>query len=258
MLTIATWNVNSVRARLDRFLAWLERRAPDVVCLQEIKCEDDAFPHEAVAALGYRTAVFGQKTYNGVAILSRYDLADVERGLEDHTDGQSRVLAATTAGVRVYSLYVPNGKVVGSEAWDYKLDWYERLRAHVAARYAPTDPLVLCGDFNVAIDERDVYDADAWKGTVLYHPKIRQALAAVTDWGLVDTIRQHHTGQGPYSWWDYRALGFPRNEGLRIDHIFATAPLAERCVDAFVDREERKGAKPSDHAPVITAFDLAT
>jgi exodeoxyribonuclease-3 len=252
---IATWNVNSIRVRLGRVVAWLGREQPDVACLQELKVTDDAFPRAELAAAGYESACHGQKTYNGVAIVSRVPLHDVSPGLGDgDPDPEARLIAATVGGVRVVSAYIPNGQVVGSEKWAYKLRWLERLRAWVAARADPDAPLVLCGDFNVAPDDRDVARPEEWRDTVLCHEDARTALRALTAWGLVDTVRLHHTGAGPFTWWDYRMLGFPKNNGLRIDHILATRSLAARCTAAYVDRDERKGKQPSDHAPVVAVF----
>ena len=256
-MKIATWNVNSIRARLERALAWLARQQPDVVCLQELKCTDDAFPHEAVRDAGYHAAVHGQKTYNGVAILSRSEPADVEVGLSDEVDDpQARLVSAVVDGVRVLSAYVPNGSAVGSEKYAYKLDWLDRLREHLGRRFAPSDQVILCGDLNVARFDDEVASPDEWAATVLCHPTARDALERVREWGFTDLFRKHHPEGGLFSWWDYRAGAFHRNDGLRIDHIFATEPLAARCTAAEVDRDERKGAKPSDHAPLVATFAL--
>jgi exodeoxyribonuclease-3 len=253
---LATWNVNSVKARLERLLRFLERRRPDVLCLQELKVEDDQFPLEALEQAGYRAAVHGQKAYNGVAILSREEPRDVLRGMDDgENDPQARLIAATVRDVRVLCAYVPNGQAPGTPAFAYKLRWLERLRRYLEQRCDPKALLVLCGDFNVAPDDRDVYDPLAWKDQVLCHPEERKALAAIVDWGLADLVRRHHPGGGLFTWWDYRMLAFPRNHGLRIDHVFATLPLARRCAAAEVDRQERKGEKPSDHAPVLVTFE---
>jgi exodeoxyribonuclease-3 len=255
-LLLATWNVNSVRARLDRLVAFLGRSAPDVVCLQELKVPDEDFPFEAVRAAGYHAAVHGQRTYNGVAILSRVEPADVQIGLGDgEADDQARLIAATVAGIRVVSAYVPNGQVVGSDKWAYKLAWLGRLRAWLDRTARADQPLALCGDFNVAPEDRDAAQPDDWRDSVLCHDDARRALRAVTSWGLMDAVRLHHEGPGPFTWWDYRMLAFPRGNGLRIDHIFVTTPLAARCHSATVDRDERKGKLPSDHAPVMATFE---
>ncbi len=256
-MKIATWNVNSIRARIERVLAWLEAQQPDVLCLQEIKVRDEDFPASEFQAAGYHAAVHGQKTYNGVAILARTELHEVQRGFDDGVDDpQARAISARVAGVRVCSVYVPNGQEVGTEAYAYKLEWMRRLRARLDRLHGPSELLVVCGDFNVAPEARDVCDPAAWEPSVLFHPEVRQALAGLLSWGLTDTFRLHNPQPGLYSWWDYRMLAFPKNQGLRIDHILASAPLADRCVGASIDRNEREGAKPSDHAPVIAAFRL--
>lgn len=255
MLTLATWNVNSVRARLERLLAWLARERPDVVCLQELKVSDDDFPRLELEGAGWHVAVHGQKTYNGVAILSRTPLTAVAPGLSDGVaDPEARLLSAHVGDTRVVSVYVPNGKVVGSDKWAYKLAWMRRLCGYLGRTADPASSLVVCGDFNVAPEDRDVARPDEWRDTVLTHADARAALREIAAWGLTDLIRLHHTGAGPYTWWDYRMLGFPKNNGLRIDHILATKPLAARCREAYVVRDERKGKQPSDHAPVVAVF----
>jgi exodeoxyribonuclease-3 len=254
-MKIVTWNVNSVRARLVRLLAWLQKVQPDIVCLQELKAREDVFPFEAIREAGYHAAVYGQKTFNGVSILSRTEPQNIVRGMDDGVvDPQARFLAAQIGEIQVLSAYVPNGQVVGSEPYAYKLDWLRRLRSFLGRHFTHETPLVLCGDFNVARDERDVADPAAWAETVLYHPTSRAALEELLAWGLVDVHRQQHPEGNLFSWWDYQALAFPRNQGLRLDYIFATAPLALRCTSAEIDRQERKGQKPSDHAPVVAEF----
>ncbi|HDY66069.1 MAG TPA: exodeoxyribonuclease III [Phycisphaerae bacterium] len=255
-MKLATWNVNSIRSRLERLLGWIEKHDPDVLCLQELKCIEDQFPFDAVREAGYHAAVFGQKRYNGVAILARSELIDVRCGLGgDLDDPQARLISAEIDGVRIISAYFPSGAVVGSEKYAYKLDWMSRLRAMLDRDFDPDKPLVLCGDLNVAIDDKDVANPDAWADTVLCVPPVREALEKIRRWGLVDVFRRVNPDGGIYSWWDYRRLGFQRNDGLRLDHVYATEPLAARCAVAEVDREERKAQKPSDHAPVIAIFD---
>ena len=255
-MLIATWNVNSVRARQERLLAWLDKHRPDVLCLQELKVVEEAFPFDAVGEAGYHAAVYGQKTYNGVAILSREEPAGVRRGIDDGVDDpQARLIAAEVAGVHVINAYVPNGSQVGSEAFDYKLRWMRRLAACLGRHWSPGDAVVLCGDLNVAADDRDVAEPDEWADTVLCVPQVRRALERACRWGLVDVFRKHHPEGGVYSWWDYRMAAFPRNDGLRLDHVLATEALGRRCTRAEVDRDERKGHKPSDHAPVLAWFD---
>ena len=254
-MRIGTWNVNSIRTRLERLLGVLERHAPDVLCLQELKVPDDAFPELDLIKAGYHSAVFGQKTYNGVAILSRNPLENVRRPMEgDGGDRQARLLAADVSGIRVMSVYVPNGGSVGSDKWAYKLDWLERFRRYLVENEDPDAPLALCGDFNIAPDDKDVRNPEAWAQSVLCHPDGRSAFQSLLDWGLVDAFRAVHPEGGIYSWWDYRRLGFPKNDGLRIDGVLVTKPLAARIRDAFVDREERKGKKPSDHVPLFVDF----
>ncbi len=254
-MKIATWNVNSIRARQGRLLEWLQAHAPDVLCLQELKCADDGFPLAEVQAAGYQCAVYGQKTYNGVAILSRQPMEDVRRGFgDDVDDGQARLIAATVAGVRVICLYAPNGQSVDSPAYVFKLEWFRRLRRYLDHHHRPDDRLVLCGDFNVAPEPIDVHDPVLWEGQTLFSLPEREALRHVVSFGFQDLFRKHHADQR-FSWWDYRQLAFPKNKGLRIDHLLATAPLAERCSACDIDRQARKGQQPSDHAPVWATFD---
>ena len=258
-MKLATYNVNSIRARLDRVLSWLGRDQPDVACLQELKVTDAEFPLPEFEAAGWRCAIHGQRTYNGVAILSRVAAERVEPGLGDGVDDpEARLLSAHLYGVRVVNVYAPNGQTVGSAKWSYKLAWLARLRGYLERTAVPDQLLVVCGDFNIAPEDRDVARPDEWRNSVLCHEEARAALRHLVAWGLRDTIRLHHSGDGPYSWWDYRMLGFAKGNGLRIDHILATTPLAARCTDAWVVRDERKGKQPSDHAPVVALFDHPT
>ena len=255
-MLLATWNVNSIRARRDRLFAWLEKQKPDVLCLQELKCERPAFDALGLEEQGWYVAANCQKTYNGVAILSRRPLSDVVIGLQDgEEDPQARLVAATVDGVRVVSAYVPNGSAVGSEKYAYKLRWLERLRAWLERHADPSQQLALCGDYNVAPEARDVHDPAAWENETLFHVDSRERLAALCSWGLVDAFRLHKEAAGLYSWWDYRMLGFPKNLGLRIDHVLVTKSLAARVQGSFIDREERKGKQPSDHAPVCVRIE---
>jgi exodeoxyribonuclease-3 len=256
-MKLATWNVNSIRAREARLLRWLDSARPDVVCLQELKVRDEAFPFDVIKDAGFFAAVHGQKTYNGVAILSRLEPENVSQGFGDGGDeAQARLVAARIGDVYVASAYVPNGAAVGSEKWAYKLEWLGRLRGWLDRRFAKGDRVALCGDFNVAPEDRDVCDPPGWEGSVLTHPDVRRALERVRAWGLVDAFRLHHEGPGFYSWWDYRMLAFPKNQGLRIDHIDLSEPLAGRCTGAAIERNERKGKQPSDHAPVVVELDV--
>ena len=252
-MKLATWNVNSVRAREGRLMAWLARHQPEVVCLQELKGTAEVFPMAAVRAAGYHAAVFGQRTYNGVAILGLDAPEDVRHGLDDGVDDvQARLVSAKVCGVRVICVYVPNGGEVGSEKWQYKLTWLERLLAYLRRWHTPVEPLIVCGDFNIVPDDRDAANPDAWRDTVLTHADVRARFRPILDWGLRDVLRERHPEGGIYSWWDYRNLGFANNDGLRIDLVLATSALA--CSDAQVDRDERKGQQPSDHAPVVVTL----
>lgn len=260
-MKIMSWNVNSVRVRHARLLGVLERHAPDVLCLQELKTEDKGFPFDTLREAGYHAVTHGQKTYNGVALVSKAEPTEVLRGFEDGVeDPQARLVAAKVNGVRVISAYVPNGGAFGSEKWAYKRAWYGRLCAWLGKHVAAGEPLALCGDFNVALDDRDVANPGPWSDTVLYHPDARAMLQQVLACGLTDTFRCLVSEGGHYSWWDYRAGAFPKNDGLRIDYILATPALAERCVAVGIDREERKkiALRPedaaSDHVPVWAAF----
>jgi exodeoxyribonuclease-3 len=254
-MRIATWNVNSVRARLPRLVRWLERRQPDVVCLQETKVVDEEFPRADLEALGYHCTLFGQKTYNGVAILSREQPRDTSFGFPEEVEGaERRLVAASIGAVRVVSVYVPNGKDVEHPAYRAKLAWLERLREYLAEACAASAEVAVCGDFNVAPDERDVWDVELWRGRILFSDPERAAFQALLAAGFVDTFRLHHPEGGLYTWWDYRQGAFHRGWGLRIDHILASRALADRCVAASIDRDERKGEQPSDHAPLLAEF----
>ncbi len=255
-MKLVTWNVNSIRARHERLLAWLGKHHPDVLCLQELKVEDGRFPFEEIEAAGYRASIHGQKAYNGVAILSREEPTDIRRTLEDDVDDpQARLISLRVAGVRVVSVYVPNGSEVGSSMWTYKLAWMKRLQTYAKDALAAGEPLVICGDFNVVPDDKDVANPESWRDTVLCHDEIRASLDTFQMLGFTDVFRAHNPEGGVYSWWDYRRLGFPKNDGLRIDLIYASRDLAPMCTAAYVDRDERKGKKPSDHAPVIAEFE---
>lgn len=254
-MRIATWNVNSIRSRVERVVAWTARERPDVLCLQEIKTTDDGFPLEPFAALGYRAEVFGQKTYNGVALLSLQPITQVVRNLpDDEPEAPRRLIAGTVGRVHIVNVYVPNGQSPESDKFVYKMDWLQRLRSFLEATADPGDPLVLLGDFNIAPEERDVRYPDLWRGHIHFHPKEHAALARITSWGLHDLLRKHHEEGGLYSWWDYRQLAFQKNNGLRIDLIFGTAPMLKRCQDVVIHRDERKGESPSDHVPVVAEF----
>jgi exodeoxyribonuclease-3 len=256
-MRIATWNVNSLKVRLGKVEDWISYAHPDVLCLQETKVADTEFPAMAFGALGYEAAHCGQGRWNGVAILSRVGLTDVVAGFSDQIEGEeveARLLSATCGGVRVSSVYVPNGRAVDSEHYHAKLAWLKRIGAHLRATCDPEDDVVLCGDFNVAPEDRDVWDAQAFVGATHVSPPERQALAALVDWGLVDVFRRHYDDDRLFSWWDYRAGNFHEHRGMRIDLVLATKPLAEHSTFALIDRSARKGKSPSDHAPVFVDF----
>lgn len=259
-MKVVTWNVNSVRQRLPRLLALLDRHQPDVVCLQETKVEAAAFPLMELGAAGYEAATQGQRAYNGVAILSRVGLDDVRLGFEgDPVPEQSRVISAVAGGVRAICVYVVNGKSVDDPAYGTKLAWLDALRSWLAASFDPADPIVICGDFNVTPDDRDVWDMDLWRGKNLASEPERERLRALLDWGLTDLGRRAAGDvQGPFTFWDYTQGAFHRGWGLRIDLALGTAPIAEQLQSAEVDREERKPTsgegKPSDHAPLVVTL----
>jgi exodeoxyribonuclease-3 len=253
---VATWNVNSLRVRLAQLQDWLAATPADVVCLQELKLPDEEFPQEAVAALGLHAAWFGQKTYNGVALLARQPLEDVEYGIPGFADPQRRVIAATVGGLRIINVYVPNGQSVGSDKYAYKLDWLGRLRDHVATALGRHRRLAVVGDFNIAPEDRDVHDPAKWAGSVHVSDAERDALRALLSTGLSDTFRLFEQPPGTYSWWDYRMGAFRRNHGLRIDLVLASPELAGRCTGCHVDRGPRTWERPSDHAPVLASFDI--
>jgi len=249
-LKIATWNVNSLKVRLPHVLDWLATNQPDALCLQETKLEDHNFPAEAIAQAGYQCVFAGQKTYNGVAILSRTPAADVQIGIPGFDDPQKRVLAATIDGVRTICVYVPNGESVESDKYRYKLDWLARLTAWLQGELASHPKLALLGDYNIAPDERDVYDPKAWEGQVLCSEPERVAFRGLIGLGLADGFRLFEQPEKSYTWWDYRMNMFKRKLGLRIDHILLTAPLAQACRSCTIDRDMRARERPSDHAPV--------
>jgi exodeoxyribonuclease III len=255
---IATWNVNSLKARLPRVEGWLEECHPDVLCMQETKLADSAFPALTFSALGYESVHHGEGRWNGVAILSRVGVDAPASGFapDDEIMGdEARIVSATCGGVRVTSVYVPNGRSLADEQYQWKLQWLARLRAHLEAACSPSAPVVVCGDFNIAPEDRDVWDPKAVHGATHVSEPERAALADLEAWGLVDVFRRHYDDGGLYSWWDYRAGNFHKHLGMRIDLMLATPPLAERSQWALIDRNARKGQQPSDHAPLIVEFD---
>ena len=254
-MKIASWNINSLRKREERLLVWLRETSPDVVCLQETKCTDEQFPAASLRDAGYAAAFHGQKSYNGVAILTKKEPLEVRIGFCDEVeDDQARIIAASIGDVRVISIYAPNGQAVGSAAYQYKMEWYRRLTNCLRTREPALERVVLCGDFNVAPNDADVHDPALWRGAIMCSEGERAAFHSLLELPLADTLRLHHPEPGIFSWWDYRMLSFPKNRGLRIDAILAGGELAGKCSDAGVDREMRKGKDPSDHAPVWAEF----
>ena len=250
-MKLATWNVNSLKVRLPQVLDWLARQQPAVLCLQETKLEDHAFPLAEIAAAGYRAVWHGQKTYNGVAILCRDEAVDVSRAIPNFDDPQARLIAATVDGVRVVCGYFPNGQAVASDKYEYKLRWLAALRTYLVTEMSHHDRLALLGDFNIAPEDRDVYDPVAWRDQILCSPKERAAFADLLGLGFKDAFRLFEQAERSFSWWDYRMMAFRRNHGLRIDHILLSPDLASACRTCSIDREPRRLERPSDHAPVI-------
>jgi len=253
-MKIATWNVNSMNVRQAHVLEWLQTHEPDVLVLQEIKQLTEKFPTSALEDIGYYSIASGQKTYNGVAVISKTEPTEPVTDFLDLDDPQRRILAATAGGVRVIDLYVPNGSKVGSEKYEYKLKWLASLRSFLDLEIQKHENLVVLGDFNIAPADEDVYDPEKWGDAILCSPLERQALRKLLDLGLTDVFRKFDQPEKSFSWWDYRAAGFRRNAGLRIDLILASATMATRCTASYVDKEPRAWERPSDHAPVIAEF----
>ena len=249
-MKIASWNVNSLKVRLPHLLDWLAEQQPDVLCLQETKLEDDNFPRAEIEAAGYQAAFSGQKTYNGVALLAREPPRDVIYGNPRFPDEQKRLIAGTVGDVRIVCAYIPNGQAVGSDKYDYKLRWLDALTGWLADETAAHPNLALCGDYNIAPDDRDVHDPNAWAGQILCSEPERSAFQRLLGLGLEDSFRLFTQPEKTFSWWDYRMLGFQKNLGLRIDHVLLSSALARRCTAAGIDRAPRKRERPSDHAPV--------
>ncbi|WP_085314675.1 exodeoxyribonuclease III [Derxia lacustris] len=253
-MQIATWNVNSLGVRLPHVLAWLQANPVDALCLQETKLTDDKFPAAAFSELGYHSTFIGQKTYNGVAILSRTPAEDVIANLPGFEDEQKRVLTATVDGLRLVCAYFPNGQALDSDKYPYKLAWCDAMLRHVGEQLAAHPRLALLGDYNIAPEDRDVHDPAAWAGQVLVSEPERERFRALLALGLVDSYRLFDQPERSFSWWDYRQLGFQKNRGLRIDHILLSPALREACSACVIDRAERKKPQPSDHAPVVATL----
>ena len=255
-MRIATWNVNSLRVRMEHLRRWLADNAVDAIALQELKLADEHFPRAEIEAMGLHALCYGQKTYNGVAILSRTQALDCAFGIPDDADPQRRVVTARVGPIRLVNVYVPNGQAVGSEKYTYKLAWLERLRAYLAALLASHEYLLVVGDFNIAPEDRDVHDPAEWEGSLHVSAPQREALGRITAHGLADLFRRFDQPKNAWSWWDYRMNAFRRDRGLRIDLMLASPALAERCTACTIDRAPRTWERPSDHAPVTAAFDI--
>lgn len=256
-MKIATWNINSINIRLGQLLDWLQESKIDVVCLQETKCTDDNFPADQIGQIGYNSEYFGEKSYNGVAILSRYAITDVLKNFpDDPPDAPRRLIAATVNGVRIVNTYVPNGTELWSDKFAFKLDWLQRLRHFFDQNYRLDEDVLLCGDFNVAPDEVDVWSVEQWEGKLHFSKPERAAIHYVMQWGFIDLFRKINGNKQEFSWWNYREGAWQRNRGLRIDHLWASPPLAEKCTDCFIDKSLRGLERPSDHAPVVAKFQM--
>ena len=255
-MKIATWNINSMNVRLPHVLEWLAANRPDILVLQELKQVTDAFPAEALSEVGYSSIANGQKTYNGVAVISRTQATDPITEFPGFDDPQRRVLAATISGIRIVDLYVPNGQAVGTEKYEYKLSWLAALRDFLQGELSRHEKLVVLGDFNIAPADEDVHDAEKWGEAILCSPLERKALRELLDLGLSDVFRKFEQPEKAFSWWDYRAAGFRRNTGLRIDLILTSDAMTKRCSASYIDKEPRAWERPSDHAPVVAEFEF--
>jgi len=254
-MKIATWNVNSINVRMPQLLAWLETADLDVVCFQETKTVDESFPVEPLKDAGYEAVFMGQKSYNGVAIISKIPIEDVQKNfLDDDDESPKRLIAATVKGIRIVNTYIPNGSELSSDKYSFKLDWLQRLRRFFDETCDANKDVLLCGDFNVAPDPLDVWNPPVWEGKIHFSRPERAAIQYVKQWGFVDVFRQINGDVKEYSWWDYRAGAWQRNHGLRIDHIWCSPSLAAKCTACVIDRAPRALEKPSDHAPVVAEF----
>ncbi|MGI8669079.1 MAG: exodeoxyribonuclease III [Aridibacter sp.] len=256
-MKIATWNVNSIAVRLEQVLDWLEKTQNDVLCLQETKSVDEKFPFEAIENAGYAVAFMGEKSYNGVAILSRHEIENVQKNFhDDELTSPKRLIAATIKNTRIVNTYIPNGTELWTDKFTFKLDWLQKLRRMFDETCDQSGDVLLCGDFNVAPDERDVWSVEKWEGKLHFSKPERAAMHHVKQWGFVDVFRQMNGDAREFSWWNYREGAFPKNQGLRIDHIWTSASLAAKCVGCWIDKEPRSSERPSDHTPVVAEFNL--
>ena len=254
-MKIATWNVNSINIRLEQVLTWLSETGTDVLCLQETKCVDEKFPFEEIHNAGYQTAFVGQKSYNGVAILSKHEISDVQKNFhDDELDAPKRLIAATIKGVRIVNTYIPNGTELWTDKFTFKLDWLHKLRKMFDETCDRAGDVLLCGDFNVAPEETDVWNVPFWEGKLHFSKPERAAIHHVKQWGFTDVFREQNGDVREFSWWNYREGAFFKNQGLRIDHIWTSKSLAEKCVACWIDKTPRGWERPSDHTPVVAEF----
>jgi exodeoxyribonuclease-3 len=254
-MKIATWNVNSIAIRFEQMLNWLETTETDVLCLQETKCVDEKFPLEAINNAGYHAAFVGQKSYNGVAILSKHEITDVQKNFpNDEDDAPKRLIAATVGNIRIVNTYIPNGTELWTDKFTFKLDWLQRLRKFFDENYDVNSDVLLCGDFNVAPEELDVWSVPFWQGKLHFTKPERAAIHHVKQWGFTDVFRLINGDEQKFSWWNYREGAFFKNQGLRIDHIWTSKSLADKCVGCWIDRKPRGAERPSDHTPVVAEF----
>lgn len=254
-MKLATWNVNSLNVRAPQVIDWLKTEQPDVLCLQETKIQDHKFPYDELSQIGYHAVHLGQKTYNGVAIISRYAIEDVQFDMPDFEDEQKRVVAATIQGIRIICVYIPNGQRVGSDKYDYKLRWLNALITYLETQLTSYPQLALLGDYNIAPEDRDVHDPAAWKDSVLVSTPERDAFDQLIQLGLYDSFRLFEQPEKLYSWWDYRMMAFRRNMGMRIDHILISTPLVRLAKASWIDKAPRQLERPSDHTPVVLELD---
>ena len=256
-MKVATWNVNSINIRLEQMLGWLAETGTDVLCLQETKCIDENFPYGPINDAGYQVAFFGQKSYNGVAILSKHQIEDVQKGFhDDDEESPKRLIAATINGIRIVNTYIPNGTELWTDKFTFKLDWLQRLRKLFDETCDQAKDVLLCGDFNVAPDELDVWSIPVMQGKLHFSKPERAAIHHVKQWGFVDAFRKMNGDVQEFSWWDFRAGAWQRNHGLRIDHIWVSPSLAEKCTGCWIDKDPRQGERPSDHTPVVAEFKI--
>lgn len=256
-MKIATWNVNSIKIRLEQVLDWLNSTETDVLCLQETKTVDETFPLEEIENAGFHVAFMGQKSYNGVAILSKHEINDVQKNFpDDGEDAPKRLIAANIQGIHIVNTYIPNGTELWTDKFDFKLDWLQRLRRYFDERCPKDSDVLLCGDFNVAPEELDVWSVKNWEGKLHFSKPERAAIHHVKQWGFMDVFRQQNGELQEFSWWNYRQGAFPKNHGLRIDHIWTSQSLAEKCVGCWIDKEPRTWERPSDHTPVVAEFEV--